>query len=258
MLTDRRTFLTALAGAAAAGPHLGAATNPEETSKSSARFKAIAFDGFPIIDPRPITTRAEELFPGKGESLTSAWRTRQFEYTWLRTLSGRYVDFWQTTQDALTFAATSTGLPLDRGTRDKLMHAYLELKAWPDVVQALQTLRSAGIRLVFLSNFTASMLDVAVENAGLQGFFEAHLTTDRVQAFKPDPRAYAMGLKAFGASRKEILFCAAAGWDVAGAKWFGYPTFWINRSQQLPEELGVTPDGIGAGMAELVKFALAT
>jgi 2-haloacid dehalogenase len=243
MLLDRRAFIVTAAASAATA--FGGTVQP----------KAIAFDGFPIIDPRPVAARAEELYPGEGEALMNAWRTRQFEYTWLRTLSGNYADFWQTTQDALVFAAASLGLTLTGDTRDRLMHTYLELKAWPDVLPALEQFRAAGIRVAFLSNFTAAMLDAAVSNAGLARFFDPHLSTDRVRAYKPDSRAYQMALDAWHLSREEVVFCAAAGWDVAGAKWFGYRTFWLNRSQQRGEELGVQPDGMGTGMADLVRFA---
>jgi 2-haloacid dehalogenase len=234
----------------------GLAGAAKTSARSPRSVKAIAFDGFPIIDPRPVAARAETLFPGKGESLMNAWRTRQFEYTWLRTLSGAYADFWRTTQDALQFAANSLGLPLNAAARDTLMQAYLELKAWDDARDALGLLRDAGIRMAFLSNFTASMLDAAVRNSGLQGFFEQHLSTDRVRAYKPHPRAYEMGLGAFRLTRDEIVFCASAGWDAAGAKWFGYRTFWVNRAQQPAEELGVTADGVGKGLMDLVRFVL--
>jgi len=250
MLTDRRAFLAGV-GALAAASAAGA------PAKSRHSGRAIAFDGFPIIDARPVGVRTEALFPGRGEALLNAWRTRQFEYTWLRTLSGTYADFWQITQDALVFAARSLGLPLDAAARDELMQTYLELKAWDDVRPALDALRAAGFRLAFLSNFTAHMLDTAVQNSGLQGFFEEHLTTDRVRAFKPAPRVYEMATRAFHMPKENILFCAAAGWDAAGAKAFGYRTFWVNRTKQPAEELGVKADGEGAGLDDLVRFALA-
>ena len=258
MLTDRRAFITGL-GALAAG--LSRSSEASEgasptLAKRGSRIRAVAFDGFPIIDPRPVAARAEQLFPGRGAALMNAWRTRQFEYTWLRTLSGAYADFWQTTQEALVFAAASLSLSLDAAARDRLMHTYLELKAWDDARPALEALRDAGIRVAFLSNFTAAMLDAALENSGLREFFEDHLTTDRVRAFKPDRRAYEMGLKAFRAHREEVVFCAAAGWDAAGAKWFGYPTFWLNRTREPAEELGVKADAEGATLADLVRFIL--
>jgi 2-haloacid dehalogenase len=100
------------------------------------------------------------------------------------------------------------------------------------------------------------MMDAAVKNSELEGFFELNLSTDRVKAFKPDPRAYQIGLDAFRLAKEEIAFAAFAGWDAAGAKWFGYPTFWVNRLGAPVEELGVTPDGIGSGLGDLVKFVL--
>lgn len=255
MRIDRRTLLGSLAFSSGAWSASGQAVNRSPGGRRRS-IKAIAFDGFPIIDSTPVAKRVEALFPGGGAALLKEWRTRQFEYTWLRTLGGTYADFWEVTQEALEFAATSLALRLTEEARDTLVRTYLELGAWEDVRPALEVFKRAGIRMAFLSNFTARMLDAALARSGLQGFFEAHLTTDRVQAFKPDRRAYEMGVEAFGVPRQEIVFCAAAGWDVAGAKWFGYPTFWVNRSHQPAESLGVSADGVGAGMADLVSFVL--
>jgi len=125
------------------------------------------------------------------------------------------------------------------------------------VAPALEQLKDSGIRMAFLSNLTNAMLDAAVKNSGLEGFFEPHLGTDRVRAFKPDPRAYQMGIDAFKLAKEEIVFAAFAGWDVAGAKWFGYPTFWVNRGKAEAEALSAVPDGTGTDLADLVKFIAA-
>jgi 2-haloacid dehalogenase len=255
MFMNRRKFV-ALAAAGAAVGSVVAATDPV-LAAGAASIKAIAFDGFPIIDPRPVFAKAEEIFPGKGSELSNAWNRRQFEYTWLRTMGGHYTDFWQVTQESLEFAAKTLKIDLSAGQRDQLMQTYLRLNVWPDVVPALQTLRAAGIRMAFLSNLTNTMLDAVVKHSGLDGFFEDHLSTDKVRAFKPDPRAYQMGVDAFGLRKEEIAFAAFGGWDAAGAKWFGYPTFWVNRMNVPVEELGVTPDGIGSSLVDLVKFVLA-
>ncbi|WP_375786031.1 haloacid dehalogenase type II [Bradyrhizobium sp. Pha-3] len=253
MRLDRRTFTTLAAAS------VTAATVLPDRSRAAGRppFRAVAFDGFPVIDPRPVSARLEEMFPGMGAELSAVWRTRQFEYGWLRTLGGQYADFWRVTEDALVFAAKAMKISLSPEQRDRAMQSYLELKAWPDVVPALVQLRAAGLRMAFLSNFTAPMLDAVIRNSGLEGLFEEHLSTDKVAAFKPDARAYQMGVDAFGLKKEEIVFAAFAGWDVAGAKWFGYPTFWVNRSNASAEELGVTPDGAGAGLHDLVAFATA-
>lgn len=251
MSIQRRTFLKlAAAGAAfSAGRHAAAARRGHGRA-----LKALAFDAFPIFDPRPVFALAEKLFPGKGADLGNAWRVRQFEYQWLRALMNRYADFWQATEDALVFATQQLKLELTPQARRALMHAYLELPVWPDVPAALRTLREMGVRLAFLSNATPAILNAGIRNAELDGVFEHVLSTDALKTYKPDPRAYGMGPKAFGLALDEIGFVAFAGWDAAGAKSFGYRTFWVNRLKLPPEELGVTADGAGAGMAELVEF----
>jgi 2-haloacid dehalogenase len=225
-------------------------------ASAQSRFKAIAFDAFAIFDPRSISSLAETLFPGQGNKLSHAWRTRQFEYQWLRAFATRYADFWQTTEEALVFAAKLVKLEMTPEKREQLMQAYLRLKAWPEVPSVLHSLQEMGIRLAFLSNMTAKMLEAGIENASLKDTFEHVLSTDRVRTYKPDPRAYQLAIDAFKLKREEILFVAFAGWDAAGAKWFGYPTFWVNRLALPEEELGVTADATSRDLKDLVSFVI--
>ena len=218
------------------------------------RLKAVAFDAFPIFNPAPMGARAEALYPGRGAALIEEWRLRQFEYGWLRVLSRRYTDFWHVTQDALVFAARKLKLDLGSGQFEALMNAFLELVPWPDVAPALTTLARSGLRLGFLSNFTPRMLAANLERTGLAGRFDKVLSTDQAGTFKPDARAYELGVSAFGLQREEILFVAHAGWDAAGAKSFGYPTFWVNRPGLPEEELGAPPDATGRDLTDLVQF----
>jgi len=135
------------------------------------------------------------------------------------------------------------------------MNGYLSLKTWPDVPQALRSLKAAGIRLGFLSNFSRRMLEAGIRNSGLEGRFEHLLSTDEVRQFKPAPRAYQMAVDAFELKPEEILFAAFAGWDAAGAKWFGFPTVWVNRLNSPAEQLSVVPDVTCDDLAGLVTFA---
>ena len=254
MPLNRREFINLVAASIAAGV---LASTPSAHAAKGSKIKAIAFDAFPILDPRPVFALAEQLFPGKGTELSNAWRTRQFEYQWLRALSGQYADFWQATEDSLVFAAELLKLDLTSDKRKLLMEAYLGLKAWPDVPLALKSLKSAGIRLAFLSNATPKILDSGIENSGLEGVFEHVLSTDRIKTYKPDPRAYQMAIDAFGLKKEEILFVAFAGWDAAGAKSFGYTTFWVNRLNLPAERLGASPDAVGQNLNDLVGFVKA-
>jgi 2-haloacid dehalogenase len=251
MSLDRRGFLVAAAGGLAAAGWVSQVLSRPIMPR---RLQAVAFDAFTVFDPRPITVLAEALFPGRGSDLANAWRTRQFEYQWLRLLSGRYADFWQTTQDALMFATRLLDLELTTEKRARLMQAYLRLEAWPDVPSSLDALKKAGIRLALLSNMTTKMLWAGIANAGIEGMFEHVLSSDGIRTYKPDPRAYQLAIDAFHLERGAVAFAAFAGWDAAGAKWFGYPTFWVNRLDLPAEELGVAADAVGRDLQALVAF----
>jgi 2-haloacid dehalogenase len=204
-----------------------------------------------------VAARAEEVFPGRGSELMEAWRSRQFEYTWLRTVANRYVDFWTVTEEALVFAVRKLGLETNSSKVSAVMESYLGLKAWPEAADSLAKMKAAGLKLALLSNFTDKMLQAGLKNSGLAGTFDHVLSTDRAQAFKPDPRAYKLGTEAFGFRREQTAFAAAAGWDAAGAKWFGYPTVWLNRTNAPIEELGPKPDLTGKTLVDLSGFVLA-
>jgi 2-haloacid dehalogenase len=243
---NRRHFVgLALAGAGAT--MLPAAAAPT-------RIRALAIDGLALFDPRPVFALAEVEFPNKGAILAAAWRTRIFEYTWLRTLTGNYVDFMQVIQNALVFACKQEKLELTADKQRRLLNAFLELKAWPDVVPVLKQLRERGIRLAPLANFSLPMIDNAIKNSGLDGVFDHRLSTDRIQMYKPAPRAYQMGVDAFGLKKEEIGFVAFASWDAYGAAAFGYPTLWINRMNQPAEEIGAPLIVQGTTFSDVLAF----
>jgi len=248
---NRRKFLNAAALATAATL---ARERPAGATEGSRKIEVVAFDGFAVFDPRPIAAAVEAAFPGSSAALMPVWRTRQFEYCWLRTLTGNYANFWQITQDALAYACAANDLELTSAKRDRLMETFLQLMPWPDVPAALRSLRSAGVRLAFLTNFTAAMLDANIHGAGFEELFEARLSTDSVSAFKPDPRSYQMAVDHFRQPRTAIAFVAFGGWDAAGAKRFGYPVYWSNRLSQPAEELGATADRTAVGLEALAAF----
>jgi 2-haloacid dehalogenase len=256
MKVTRRQFVALAAATTANTIAISASAAPSLPGTS--KISAVALDALTTFDLSTLAVLAERLFPGKGAELSTAWRNRQFEYAWLRTLTGQYADFWHVTEDALLYAAKSSQLDLTGDVRDQLMEAFLHLKAWPDALPALTSMKKSGLKIAFLSNFTTGMLDAAVRNSNLQGIFEPHLSTDRVRAYKPDPRAYQMAIDAFGKPRDHFVFAVFGGWDAAGAKAFGFPTFWVNRMNLPLEELGSAPDAIGATLHDLAGFVTQT
>src|SRR5262249_29832496 len=115
-------------------------------------------------------------------------------------------------------------------------------------------LKALGLRLAFLSNFTQRMLAANIKSSGLEAFFEQVLSTDQASTYKPDPRAYQLGVEAFGLKREEILFAAFAGWDAAGANLFGYPSLWFTRLKLPAEELDIAADASGGSLLDLARF----
>ena len=221
---------------------------------SGSHYKAVAFDYFVIFDPNSVVPEVEKVFPGKGADFTKAWRNKQFEYSFLRTVTSDHQDFFKVTGDALDYTAEQMHLELTPQKRTQLLNAYLSLKPWPDVVTALKKLRAAGFRIITIANFSPMMLRANADNAGIADLFNELVSTDENDTFKPDPNAYELGLKHLGLRKDEIVFAAFGGWDAYGAKRFGYPTVWVNRFGLPVEKLGTTPDRTSTDMNGLLDF----
>ena len=220
------------------------------------RYAAVAFDYFVLFNPDSVISSVEQVVPGKGRALTEIWRNRQFEYSWLRSITRRYSDFLSVTQDALVYAANALHVDLTAPQRRQLMDAYLHLTPWPDTADALRRLRRSGVRIIAIANFTPAMLRSNADNAGLTPLFDALISTDASRTYKPDPRAYQIGVDRLRVAKENIVFAAFGGWDAVGAKAFGYPTVWVNRFDQPLEELGVRPDRMVSDLNGLVEFVL--
>ena len=215
--------------------------------------KALVFDAYgTIFDVRSVLNRCEEVFPGHGSDLTGLWRTKQLEYTWLRSLMGRYEDFWQVTQDGLVFACRSLGLAPSEEQIDHLMQAYLTLDTFPEIAAALDAM--SKLPCAILSNGSPKMLEGVVRNAGLEGRFQHILSVDEVRIYKPSPVVYQLAETHLGIGRNEIGFVSSNCWDVAGAKSFGFQVYWLNRQNAPLEMLGFQPDRIIHSAMELTAI----
>jgi 2-haloacid dehalogenase len=247
MSTHRRGFLQAVGCLAAGGLFVGsdrAFAAGEEGSRRGTPARGVggvAFDAFTLLDFRQLPATAERLYPGQGTRLEELWRTRLFQYGWLRVLGGQYRDFEAVSGDAFDFAAASLKLPASASARREYLDALVQLPLWPEAVPVLTQLRAAGLKLAFLSNLTPGMLAAIGRRTGLDRLMDPPLSTDAVRSYKPDPRAYQLAPEAFRLPRERIAFVAHGGWDAAGAGWFGFPTYWINRAAIPRDELGVAP-----------------
>lgn len=220
---------------------------------SGVPVRALVFDAYgTLFDVHSISIACESLFPGKGAELSRLWRTKQLEYTWLRSLMGRYADFEVITRDALGAACRVLGFELTRPNAILLMEGYRQLRTFPEVRGALAALH--GRKLAILSNGSPAMLNALVEHAGMSRFFDAIISVDELKIFKPHPSVYGLATKYLEVNASEIGFVSSNFWDVSGASSFGFRTFWINRNNSQPDELGFEPAAVVQRLDELLPY----
>jgi len=214
-------------------------------------IRACVFDAYgTLFDVNSAASHAKDALGDKWLPLAELWRAKQLQYTWLRGLMGRHADFWQVTGDALDFALASLELD-DASLRDRLMHLYLELDAYPEVEATLRRLKAAGQRLAILSNGTPEMLAAAIENSGIVDLLDAVLSVEEAGVFKPHPSVYRLATARLALAPAEICFLSSNGWDAYAAKAFGLRVLWCNRYAQTPERMPELPDGEIASLAAL-------
>ena len=212
---------------------------------------ACVFDAYgTLFDYASAAARAADLPGDRRERLTALWREKQLQYTWLRSLEGRHADFWRVTGDALDYALETLGLG-DAALRDRLMHAYLSLDAFPEVPAVLARLREMGVRTAILSNGSPAMLRAAVESAGIGTLLDAVLSVEEVGVYKPHPKVYQLAVDRLGVAREEIFFQSSNAWDAWAASAFGMRAVWCNRYGQRAERLPGRPEYEIRTLAEL-------
>lgn len=224
-------------------------------------IKAVVFDAYgTVFDVHSVADLADAMFPGNGGKLSQLWRAKQLEYMFLRTLMGRYVPHNENTEAALVYSCNQLSLDATPEQRQHLMDAYLRLSPFPDAEQTLTQL--AGYKRAILSVGTLAMLEATAENARLRSHFDRLISVDAVKVYKPHPAVYQLVLDELDVAKEEVAFVTSNFFDVAGAKAFGFRVYWINRTQMLPDELGLLPDVVLSQLGEIPEalrsYALAS
>ena len=209
------------------------------------KLDALVFDAYgTLFDVHSVLRRCESFWPGKGAALSTAWRAKQLEYTWQRSLMRAYKLFSAVTRDALEHSCETLGLALSSSQTEALMDQYRRLALFPDVA-----LEKFGGKKAILSNGSPDMLDPLVKQSGLK--LDAVLSVDELKIFKPAPEVYALAVKRLGVAADRIGFVSSNCWDALGAKAFGFKVFWINRTGAPLDRLGPRPDAILKAFGDL-------
>jgi 2-haloacid dehalogenase len=212
---------------------------------------ALVFDLYGTLLEVSSVGKAAAEVTAEPDRLVGLWRQKQLEYTWQRSLMGRYADFWALTADALDYSLERLGVTVDPPGRGRLLDAWLTVSPYPEVPEVLAGL--APRTLAVLSNGTPAMLEAALAAGGLADDISPVLSVDGLGIYKPHPSVYALAEKALGLAGDQILFVSSNAWDAAGAKAYGLAVAWVNRTGTPVERLGVFPDMIVSDLAELAE-----
>src|SRR5712691_10073977 len=198
-------------------------------------IRACVFDAYgTLFDVAAAARSCGDELGEKSSALSSLWREKQLQYTWLRALQGRHADFWQVTGEALDFALETLGVEKP-GLRDRLMNLYLTLDAFPEVPDVLRRLKEAGLRTAVLSNGSPKMLEAVVKAAGLEPLLDAVLSVEEVGVYKPHRKVYQLAVDRLGIPAAAIGFQSSNAWDAYAASAFGMQVVWCNRYGQRSE-----------------------
>jgi len=214
-------------------------------------IRACVFDAYgTLFDVASAAARCRDALGEHGAALAALWRDKQLQYTWLRALQDRHVDFWQITGDALDYSLETIGVS-DPALRRRLMDLYLAIEAFPEVPAVLRAVREAGLRTAILSNGTPAMLAAAIESTGIGDLIDIAISVEEVGVYKPHPRVYQRALDRLGLAASEISFQSSNAWDAYAASAFGMCVVWCNRYAQKPERLPGQPDHVVTSLTEL-------
>jgi 2-haloacid dehalogenase len=226
------------------------------TNAPLAGIKACVFDAYgTLFDFAAAARGCRDALGADADKLTALWRDKQLQYTWLRSLAGRYADFWQVTGDALDFALETLGIERPE-LREKLMTLYLTLETFPEVPDVLRRLKQGGLRTAILSNGSPKMLDAIVQGNNLASLIDAVLSVDEVGVYKTHPKVYQLAVDRLGIAAAEISFQSSNAWDAWAASAFGMRVVWCNRYGQRRERLPGSPDYEIKSLAELPPLVL--
>jgi len=216
-----------------------------------AGIRACVFDAYgTLFDYASAAAGCRDIIGDKLDRLTTVWREKQLQYTWLRTLADRHADFWQVTEDALDFTLETLEIenPL---LRERLMSLYLRLEPFPEVRGTLQQLKGAGFKTAILSNGSPAMLNAAVDHAGIGTLLDFVLSVEEVGVYKTHPKVYQLAVRRLGIEPAAISFQSSNAWDAYAASAFGMRVVWCNRYGQCRERLPGSPDREVQTLAEL-------
>ena len=215
--------------------------------------KAIIFDAYgTLFDVNSAAEKCKEKIGNRWEGFANYWRTTQLEYTWLRSLMKRHKNFWQITEDSLD--KSMKFFKIDSSMKEDLLNLYKVLSTFPEVKEALNKLKEKNYKLAILSNGTPNLLNELVKSNKLENIFNDIFSIEEVGIYKPDSRVYDLPVNKYQIQKNEIIFLSANTWDISGAGNYGYNPVWVNRNNNIFDNLDYKPSHVVKNLKELLEL----
>ncbi len=203
-------------------------------------IKAIIFDAYgTLFNVNSAAEKCKDKIGDKWEGFANYWRTTQLEYTWLRSLMNRHKDFWQITEDSLD--KSMKAFKIDPLMRNELLDLYKILSTFSEVPAVLKSLKDKNYKLGILSNGTPALLNELVKSNNLENIFNDIFSIEEVGIYKPDSKVYDLPIKKYKIPKNEVAFLSANTWDVSGGGNYGYNAIWVNRNNNIFDNLDYLP-----------------
>ena len=170
------------------------------------------------------------------EKLSSMWRQKQLEYSWLYNSMNKYVSFWKITKDSLEYAMNSLSMNSVK-IKNELLDLYFKIGAFEEVEEVLKKIKKNKIKTAILSNGSYDMLNSAVKNSKFDELISEVISVDECKKFKPHRDVYNLVIDKFNINKKNCIFFSSNCWDIHGASNFGFQTVWVNRKKNIDELL---------------------
>ena len=215
-------------------------------------IKAIVFDAYgTLFDVNSAAEKCKGKIGDKWEGFANFWRTTQLEYTWLRSLMKRHKDFWQVTEDSLD--KSMKAFKIDSSMKNELLNLYKVLSPYPEVKEVLKKLKIKEYKLAILSNGTPALLSELVKSSNLENIFDDLFSVEEVRIYKPDSKVYDMPIKKYQIKPDEVAFLSANTWDVSGGGNYGYNAIWVNRNNNIFDNLDYEPKNEIKNLKQLIE-----
>ena len=216
-------------------------------------IKAIIFDAYgTLFDVNSAAEKCKDKIGDKWEGFANFWRTTQLEYTWLRSLMKRHKDFWQITEESLD--KSMMAFNIDPKMKNELLNLYKVLSPFQEVPETLKLLKEKNFKLAILSNGTPSLLNDLVKSNNLNNLFDDLFSIEEVKIYKPHPKVYDLPIEKYKIKKNEVVFLSANTWDVSGAGNYGYQSIWVNRNNNIFDNLDYKPNNQIKNLSELINL----